>query len=488
MPNHDDGLEKLREKSETALIPELRKVVVRASADARKIARNMRDEIGRFNVTKPARRNSGAVETFVIRDKSGVSYQFDADSNGKDWGVTGYNILPVLNILSMPSLTEQVLSAACTKAFSENKKHNHFYKRLTEIHPLIGSAIALSRAQLPSILARYPARLASKEYAEFNPEKWYEAHLITAEQALSSIDKSFSLLQERCGDELTRNFLIDCKRECELLIMECCHFSFLLLEHFLGRMSRDKFVIPCVVKDTSLAISPQEYLQREKEILRLRSAYMEYYNQSRLTGVFPMPERSKVIENGEIRLPVYASIHDIEALLLHYKNLWEQLESGLAKKQPMHFQRGYTKMGNESEISIQRGSSHSQDRLSFILPDFNVRIDKDLRHNSITLDVGGVSLAHAFACAEEYLGTVQVDKKLPTVFQGVSDTIDPQIKLENKIALVASMLMGAAHPVGLRKKPTISHHSREFVGKDEYYDNFSHILSSIKEGLERSPQ
>ncbi|MEK7648849.1 MAG: hypothetical protein AAB400_02945 [Patescibacteria group bacterium] len=488
MPNHDDGLEKLRERSETSLIPELRKVMLHASKEARKIARDMRDQIGKFNVTNPARRNPGVVETFVIRDKSGTSYQFIADSNGRDWGVSGYNILPVLNILHSPLLTEQELSTACSKAFGQKAGHNHFYKRLIEIHPLIGAATVLARTQLPGILARHPSRLESKDYAEFNPEKWYEVHLTTAEKALFSINKVFALLSERCNDEITRSFLHDCKRECELLIMECCHFSFLLLEHFLGKLSRNQCVIPCVVKDTSLAISPQEYLLREKEILRLRSAYVEYYNQSRLIDVFPMPDRQKVIENGEVRLPVFASIYDIEALLQHYSNLWEQLSSALQKNKSFPFNKGYAKIVNACEIGIQHDSAHSQDRLSFILPGFNIRFDKDSRHGSITLDVGGISLAHALACAEEYLGTVQVDKKLPTVFKGVSDEINPQIKLENKIALVASMMMGSSRAVGLRKKPTISHHSREFVAKDEYYNNYSHILACIKGGLERPGQ
>lgn len=485
MPNHDDGLENLREQSETALIPELKRAVLHTWKEAARIRRAMKDTLGHFNVTKPARRHPDEMCDFTLSDKKGFSYQFTADSNGVNWGVSGYNILPCLNYIVENYHTEQNVTATIAKAVSDTKTHNHFYKRLIEAHPLIGTSILLSRIELSSLMATYPRKLKSEKYAGINPEQWHESHLRVAEKTLESISTAFSQLQDRCSDQITHSFLDDCRRECELLIIECCNFSFLLLDHFFKRALRNKFVLPLVTKDTPLTLSPQEYLERERDILRLRAGYVEYYKQSRLTNLFPVPDLSSIIKTGQIHLPAYASIHDIEALLQQYASLWEQMSHGLSKKIPFQFNGGYTHLGNGLEIGIQKGRSSSEDRVSFILPGFNIRIDKDMRHKMITLDIGGVSLEHALACAEEYLAAVKIEHTLPSVFEGVSGDLNPTIKLENKIALVASMMMSASYPVGLRKKPTVSHHSREFVAKDDYYSNFSHILDCIKEGLER---
>ncbi len=483
--SHDDCVEKLREKSEIELIPELKKTMLRAWNDARRVARAMRDNIGSLNVRTPARIHAGEVCTFSVQDKSGKSYQFSADSNGKDWGVSGHNILPCLNFLERGLRSEHEASTTITKAVSDEKKHNHFYKQLTDTHPLIGTSIILGRIGLSEFVKKHPEKFKAEAYVDFNPEQWYDSHLNSAQNALESINKAFALLHERCGDELTQRFLADCKRECELLIIECCYFSFLLLDHFMLRALRGKFVLPCVTKDTSLVISPNDYVKYETDILRLRTAYVEYYKQSQLTDVFPIPNRSTVIETGQIRLPVIASMKDIEALLNHYSDLWGQISDGLAKSIAHPVRRGYAHIINSTQIGIQSGSAIAQDRLSFRTPAFNIRIDKDPRHKMLTLDIGGVSLTHALASAEENLETLLVEKKLPTVFKGVQDTSENKSRLEQQIALVASMMMGSSHGVGLRKKQTISHHSREFVGKDEYYDNFSHILASVKEGLER---
>ncbi len=483
--SHDDGLEKLQEKSETALIPDLKKTMLRSWSDVRRIARAMRDNIGSLNVRTPARIHAGEVCTFSVEDKSGRTYQFTADSNGKNWGISGHNILPCLNYLESGLRSENEASAAITRAVSDEKKHNHFYKQLIDIHPLIGTSIILGRIGLSEFIKNHPQKFKAEAYAEFNPEQWYDSHLNIAETALKSINKAFALLHERCSDELTQRFLADCRRECELLVIECCYFSFLLLDHFMQRALRGKFVLPCVTKDTPFVISPQDYVTYERDILRLRTAYVEYYKQAQLTDVFPVPNRAIVIETGQIRLPTVASMKDIEALLKHYSDLWEQLSTGLTKGIAHPVRGGYAHITNSIEIGIQSGSATAQDRLSFRTPAFNIRVDKDPRHKMLALDIGGVSLTHALASAEENLRTLLIEKKLPTVFKSIEDTSENRSKLEQQIALVASMMMGSSHGVGLRKKQTISHHSREFVAKDDYYDNFSHILSCVKEGLER---
>lgn len=481
---HDSAKDELREKSEINLVQDLKKSITHARFCARRVATDIHSEISKLNIFEPARLHKGESKIVTIRDRSKKSYQFVADCDGRDWGVFGYSIHPCLNFINSVYKTETDFQTGVERALITNKKHLSFHKKLIDIHPIIGTSILLGRSALSRAKTAEPEMLERIGYEQTHPSVWFESHMTLAERSLHSIESTFSLLKERTTDTLTQSFLHDVQQECELLIAECCFFSFLILDYVVLLMSRKAQIMPCTLKESPFPISSSEYALREKDILRLRSAYMEYVNE-RLDTVFPMPDVRRIAETGEIHLPVYVSISDIESIVSTYAQFWDQLATALAHGAAHPLQHGRTRIINDLEIGIGHGSLDSEDRLSFRLPHFNIRIDKDVRHEVITLDIGGASLKHVLSCAEEFLSTIFIDKKMPSVFQKETSGDDQNVILENKMALLASVMMHASYPIGLRKKPTISHHSREFVAKDEYYHNFSHILDCIKEGLER---
>lgn len=479
-----DGTDKLKDIAPQNLLPELKKGIANARLYARRVAVDITSEVSMLNTFTPAKQHTGEKRTITIHDRSKRAYRFTVNSNGRDWGVLGYSIHPCLNFIHALFPTESDFQKGVTLAFEMQKKHLVFHKKLIDIHPIIGTCILLGRSIISRILNKNPALLTDLRLEYAHPTQWIESHLSLAEKSLNSIHSTFSALKERTSDTLTRSFLSDVQKECELLIVECCFFSFLLLDFTVKMMRHKDYTVPCVLKESAFSISPKEYAELEQDIMRLRSLYLEYVRED-LGDLFPLPNRKNIIETGEIYLPSYVSIDDIEAILNQYAILWDSAAQGLSHNHAYPVKFGRAKIHNDMEIGIQSGSNNSEDRLSFRMPGFNIRIDKDMRHNMMTLDIGGVSLRHALSCAEEFLSTTQFDKKTPSLFKKESYADNQKVLLENKMALLAAVLMNASYPIGLRRKKTFSHHSREFVARDDYFNNFSNILAHIKEGLER---
>gem|GEM_PF-6794147 len=485
--NNDSGLEKLRVLADKNSAPALKKNTDRAAVDAQRISREVSDSLARLGSFTSAKNHNGEHREFTFKDKSGRSYDYTFDSDGNTWGAFGYSIQPILNFIYKHYPTQQDYEVAVDRAIVQQQSHLRFHKRLTDFHPIIGTAILLARTTASSLSDNPNYAKMTKGRDSHDAAQWYEQHMIQAEETIGMIDRFFSSLRERVNDTLTESFLGDAQKECELLIAECCYFSFLIFNHFMDGLEDRRLTIQLILKDSPFPISSRDYDERERNIINLRNAYLEYLHDKPLDHTFPMPSREQVRETGEIRLPVYVSTDDLTAILGQYRSLWSDLANGVRSNKAVPFKGGYGRLSNTVEIGVQSGSSSSQDRFSLRAPAFNIRFDKDPKRDVITMDIGSASIDHALACAESFLEQSVIGKKVSSVFRNTAGLDEKSVQMENKMALVASVMMNASKAIGLRSTNTISHHSREYVGKKkEYYDNFTHILASLKAGLERS--
>ena len=475
------GMDGLRLEHLKKRMPELKDIARRTYKQVLTISRNLSDTMGSLDTFSQAAKCIGEIRTLTFSDKKGNSYPIEVIASKSGWRTVGHNIRVYLSFLQLLGSEEGAIHTMQQSIEQGDADSINFHLSLIQRNPIIGCALLFLRHHLQ--LARSIEKTAKYD-AEVNPAIWFSDTMRVAQQTHGHLGYAIDSLRSRCSDEISQQFLSDVQRECELLIAECCYFSGRIAIRQIEFLHKGNDSKQYFMRESPFPLTVAEYDSREQEILNLRNVFAEHFET--LYSAFPMPNRKSIEKTGIIYLPVYLSSDDIAAFLQVFSSFLEAIADGIKPQKSFLFKSGNVGIINTLQIGIQSGSAHSQDRLSIRTPSFNIRVDRDDVRKTLGFDIGSASVDHALACAYDAMQATHDPSKGLSIFKDTTARRSGNsYPLENKMALVASIMMGATHLVGLRTKPTISHHSREFVAKDEYYNNFSNILADIKEGLER---
>ena len=192
--------------------------------------------------------------------------------------------------------------------------------------------------------------------------------------------------------------------------------------------------------------------------------------------------------------------------------MWMYIRGGFENKRAFHIRKKEDRTYIDSDYgpsillrpkAIKDGLKRRGARIGIDLPlqdgtSFGLRIDRDEYTQSMTIDYGNLEIYHALAIAGyifhlgeltpphdpyrriSFFNAEMIEKK------GESDEGVP-LSLKNKATYVISAIMSTVTPMLTRigrVGQSVSYHSRENIAKEEYYDNFSHIVANIQGAFE----
>lgn len=324
-----------------------------------------------------------------------------------------------------------------------------------------------------------------------------------------SMNEFFGTFSDFVHDELTGSFLNDFKKDAQALILRSIRVMTQMTHEIhidldsehkgnLPRLKLARFMYP---------ISAENYDAHKAEldalIKKINTRFEHFAVVSDYLGDLGMQnEKNKY----ELNVPFLISPRDIYLLLYQYEKFWRNLEKALHIGKPKLSRKQETTFidfpnGISFTLRDKAVRTYQEKKDARILIkgpaskgiNIDLRVDKDDFVQSISLDYGQMRFEHVLGLMSEV--AFSADRiTMPSIVESNVLFLDPEnqtltpalkeIGFQNKFAFLVSAIMNDEFSALERVKDEgASYHVRKNMAKEEYYNNFSHIVDEIEHAL-----
>ena len=361
-----------------------------------------------------------------------------------------------------------------------------YFEYLLALNPLVGtSAVLLYKESLDQV--------KGEESTDKNTMfGWYKNAVEKAVRIDKTVGNFFGAFQAEGPEASLHNqFLADWQKEIRLNVAESLNMASCMAIH----IQKEN----CAVLNSALFLPPGEeytFQTAGDEVKALGDLNLfKQYSENVLTYK-QKPEQGVLV-------PLYISVIDVKRFFESYENFWSKVAGGISAKdtaiKPGRNSSTELHLGQAGIVlvrPVETATAEARIALNGLSPfkGFNLRVDREKKKQQVSADMGGADFKHAIAY-DRAIGQLSQNKQ---IIMNYSDMIDDKGKLKltdktiypsimefadldigNRIALFLALSMKEGEEVGIREKDHYSHHSREFVTKPEYYDQFESIANKL---------